>query len=57
MMRDERYFSDPERFMPSRFMNYKENDSAHDLAADPARLVFGFGRRYILCTTLPRTRT
>lgn len=57
MMRDERYFSDPERFMPSRFMNYKENDGAYDLASDPARLVFGFGRRYILCTTLPRTLT
>lgn len=51
-MRDERYFSDPERFMPSRFMDHKEND----LAADPAKLVFGFGRRYILYTILPRTR-
>ena len=52
MMRDERFFSDPETFNPDRFADKVEaagTDNAQAMAAfnpdDPSSIVFGIGRR------------
>lgn len=55
-MRNERYFSNPGGFDPSRFLGALEgnddNSSVHPLniysAANPSSMVFGFGRRFVI---------
>lgn len=47
MTRDETIFSDPERFLPERFMSYGvDGTKGEEQAIDPRGIVFGFGRRY-----------
>ena len=48
MMRDERYFRDPEEFRPTRYLDANKDGATSDLLYDPGKLVFGFGRRYVL---------
>lgn len=64
MMRDERYFPEPERFYPerhiSRVMEVSQNDSSKSGLSsfspdDPSSLVFGFGRRYVVNISLSVT--
>lgn len=46
MTRDETIFSDPERFLPERFMSYGvDGTKGEEQAIDPRGIVFGFGRR------------
>lgn len=48
MMRDERYYSNPEHFNPQRFS--RANNLIEDLDRDdhdPLNVVFGFGRRLV----------
>ena len=45
IMRDERYYPDPEKFMPERHLEVEQGLRPYDPAADPVKAVFGFGRR------------
>ena len=46
-MRDERHFPEPDQFIPSRYLD--DNCSINNnLTYDPSKLVFGFGRRFVL---------
>ena len=47
MMRDERYFCDPEEFRPTRYLDANKDGATSDLLYDPGKLVFGFGRRFV----------
>lgn len=54
MMRDERYYSNPEHFNPDRFsresaINLIEGLDEDDY--DPLNVVFGFGRRLVALKT------
>lgn len=53
MMRDERFYPEPELFNPDRFLSKviaPVNRHVHPLNTfkpdDPSSLIFGFGRRY-----------
>lgn len=53
MMRDERYYPEPDRFLPERFLDLEKTLPA-DLdrtPADPSKILFGFGRRYVSVDT------
>ena len=46
-MRDERHFPEPDQFIPSRYLDDSCNIN-NNLTYDPSKLVFGFGRRFVL---------
>jgi len=45
MMHDERYYPEPDRFSPERFLEPKLAPGLVEAAHDPSNIVFGFGRR------------
>ena len=53
IMRDERYFPEPEEFKPERFAEKPENAASEEIF-NPFNSVFGFGRRYAFIQLLLR---
>jgi cytochrome P450 len=43
MLHDEEEYPDPESFKPERFINDDKN-----VSRNPADIIFGFGRRFVL---------
>jgi hypothetical protein len=48
-MHDEKYFSDPHKFIPERHLNPR-NETGPTALLDPSTWIFGFGKRYLLLT-------
>lgn len=44
-MHDERYYLEPNRFSPERFLKPNLASGLVEAAQDPSNIVFGFGRR------------
>lgn len=49
-MRNSQYYSDPVTFNPERFIATSDREAEQD----PAKLVFGFGRRYAINNSTSR---
>ena len=45
-MRDEKIFPEPEEFRPERYLSQSSDKQKVVDEANPARIVFGFGKRY-----------
>ena len=45
MMRDEKIFPEPEEFRPERYLHHISDKQNVPDEANPARIVFGFGKR------------